>query len=605
MNESAFFHAALALALGMGAQVVAARLAVPGLIVLLAVGLLAGPEGLGLLDPAALGSGRTELVSLAVTVILFEGGLALRIETLRQQQRSLLLLLTAGSLVSMLVGMLAAHFLLGFGWHVASLYGALMIVTGPTVVTPLLARISVDRTTRELLVSEGVLIDPIGAIVGIVAAEYVLGQAAAWEAGALIFVRLAAGGLVGAAAALLFGGVLRRGWIPRDLRNAVALGVVLATAAFSSRLSAEAGLMAAVVQGVVLGNIGLRELGRLRQFKEELTVLLLSFLFVLLAADLPLSAVRALGWPAFYVVGVLVWVGRPLAVFLCTYGSELNLRQRAFIAWMCPRGIVAAAVSGLFAIWLNRAGLPDGDRLEALVFVTVALTVGVQGLSAGLVARLLRIDLPEPRGILVVGADALGFLVARLLVAHGRPVVLMDRNPERCRAAQEEGLLAFAGDALSAEDLEGAGAQYADTVLALTRNRELNELIAQRIRDNFRVERVLPVTEAPSHVSSERPFPGQFPGVDDANRHLLFGRAALVEYEAVPGDLVGRSLGELPCRRGEFVLLIRRRDRVYVATHAQILAVGDVLLCLRCGTKDSPLAAQMKVLRAAEVPQQS
>lgn len=591
MTGTSFYHAAVAVALGMAAQVLAGRFAVPSIIILLAFGVAAGPDGLGLLNPDVFGAARADLVALAVTVILFEGALALRLENLRQQQRSLTLLLTVGAAISMGVGTWAAHAVIGMPWSIASLYGALVIVTGPTVVTPLLTRLTVDRPVRDLLISEGVLIDPIGAIVAIVAAEYLLGRAEAWEAGWLLFAPLGVGALLGGLAGMALAFALRRQWIPEDLRNPTVLGVVLAIAAFASHVSSEAGLMAAVVQGVVMANSKVRELGRLRAFKEELTVVLLSFVFILLAADLPLASVRELGWPALLVVGLVAWVARPLAVFLCTVGSSLTFQQRLFASWICPRGIVAASVAGLFSIALTDAQIPGGKQLEALVFVTVALTVTVQGLTAGLVAGVLGVHVPALQGTLIVGADHLGRLLARLLLSRGRQAVLIDVNPQHCRAARAEGLPTYNGDALSVDSLEEAGIRYADTVLALTRNHELNTLIGLRVRDNFHVERILTVSEAAPATAGQLPFPGNFPGLDEVNHQLRVGRSRLVLYEKPAADQVDRNLADLPYGSGEFALLLLRLDRTYVASSEQMLAESDRLLCLGTADEVSPLAS--------------
>ncbi len=498
----------------------------------------------------------------------------------------------------MAVGTCAAHYVLGEPWPIASLYGALMIVTGPTVVTPLLTRLTIDRTVRELLISEGVLIDPVGAIVAIVAAEYVLGRSPIWQTGGLLFVRLGVGGILGAAAGVALAFVLRRRWVPEYLRNPTVLGVVLLVAALASRVSSEAGLMAAVALGVVMANAGLRELGRLRQFKEELTVLLLSFIFVVLAAGLPLRAVQALGWRALLVVALVAWVARPLAVFLCTIGSGLNLRQRLFVSWICPRGIVAASVAGLFSILLHDAQIPGGERLEALVFITVGVTVTVQGLTARSVSRLLGLDLITLQGMMLVGADYFGRLLGRLLVAQERQVVLVDINPQHCRMAQADGLLAYNGDALVADVLEEAGARYADTVLAATTNQELNALIVQVVKDNFRVERTLAVSAPPKGDHERAPFPGDFPGLDEINRQLLIGRGRLVQYE-LAAEQTETRLGELTYGAGEFALLLWRRDQVYIATGDHPLATGDRLLCFQSRDEASPLASSLTVIGAA------
>jgi NhaP-type Na+/H+ or K+/H+ antiporter len=486
-------------------------------------------------------------------------------------------------------------------WSTAALYGSLMIVTGPTVVTPLLSRLTVDRNVRELLISEGVLNDPIGAIIAIVALEYVVGQHGVWATGSLVLGRLALGAAIGVGVGLAMSYVLRRRWIGEELWNPVVLASVLVAAAAASRMSAEAGLMTAVTQGVVMANTGVRELRRLRQFNEEITIVLLSFIFVLLAADLPLIEVRRLGWNSLAVVAVLVWVGRPLAVFACTAGSDMTIRQRLFLSWICPRGIVAASVGGLFRILLDNAGIPGGNQLEALVFVTVALTVAVQGLTINPVARLLDIDLPSLSGTIIVGAHRFGRLLARILTSYERQVVLIDRNRALCQSAQAEGLSVYNGDALSVEALEEAGARYVDAVLTITTNPELNTLIAERIRNNFRVQRILLVVdESTRQAYAEEmilPFPGHFPGPDEVNRALGAGRLRLVEYEVPAATTETLPITNLPYAEGEFALFLHRRDRVFLASSEQALNAGDRLVCVRPAEGSSGIAALLREVR--------
>ncbi len=600
MSDSALYHAALAVAVGMAAQAVAVRFALPGIVLLLAAGVAIGPDVLGLLQPDVFGAAHTDLVSLAVTVILFEGGLGLRLEDLRQQQRSLILLLTVGGLISMVTGMLAARYGLGMLWYTAALYGALMIVTGPTVVTPLLSRLTVDRSVRELLIGEGVLIDPIGAIVAIVTLEYLIGEHGVLATGWVVLWRLVVGAGLGAGAGLLMTFVLRRRWVREDLWNPVVLASVLMASVTASRISGESGLMAAVTQGVVMANTGLRELRRLRQFNEEMTIVLLSFIFVLLAADLPLSEVAALGWPALGVVAALVWIGRPLAVFICTAGAGMSVRQRLFLSWVCPRGIVAASVAGLFRILLNAAEIPGGNQLEALVFVTVALTVTVQGLTIGPVARALQIDTPSLLGTMIVGADRFGRLLARMLTEQGRQVLLFDRNPRLCRAAHAENLTAYNGDALSVEALEEAGARYVDTVLTVTTNPELNTLVAQRIGDNFRVQRLLAVVDEATRREKELdayPFPGNFPGPEEVNRQIRGDRLRIAEHAACGDEIAGKRLDALAYGEGEFALCLRRREHLLIASADLLLAAGDVLLAARPAGAPSALAEVLEVER--------
>ncbi len=592
MPESAFLDATVALAVGMAAQALAERLAAPSIVVLLAAGAAVGPDGLGLLDPHVFGRGRADLVTFAVTVILFEGGLALDLARLRQVQRALLGLLTWGSAVSLIVGMLAARLVLGVGWPVALLYGAIMIITGPTVVTPLLARLNVDREVRDLLVSEGVLIDPIGAVVAIVLLDYVLGGEAALQAGWLVILRLVAGGAAGVLAGVAVAALLRRQWIAVDLVNPVVLSAALLTAACASALSPDAGLMAAVTAGATLANLHVPDIGRMRQFKETLTVILLSFIFVVLAADVRLAAVVALGWPGVAVVAIVAWVGRPLAVLAATAGTPLGWRQRLFLSWICPRGIVAAAVAGLFSLLLADAGIPGGSTLEALVFLTIALTVTVQGLTARRVAHLLHVDAPSMVGVLVVGADHLGRLLALLLQRLGRQVALVDRSPTLCRAARARGLPVYEGDALALETLEEAGARFAGAVVALTRNYELNTLVTQRVRDNFRVEHLLALTDAETAAAGvPKPFPGHFPGADDVNVLLRRRRVRIARYD-VPDDAAPTPIGDLPYGEGECALLVERDGGVLIAATDQTVVPGDKLWCLRPDAGETPLAAR-------------
>jgi voltage-gated potassium channel Kch len=358
-----------------------------------------------------------------------------------------------------------------------------------------------------------------------------------------------------------------------------------------------------VTQGVVMANTGIRELRRLQRFNEEITIVLLSFIFIFLAADLPLSEVRALGWPAVGVVAVLAWVVRPLAVFACTARSDLSMGQRAFVSWVCPRGIVAASVASLFGILLNAAGIPGGSQLEALVFVTVALTVTVQGLTIGPVARLLGVDLPSMSGTIIVGAHPFARMLARILLAYGRQVVLIDRNPSLCRAAADEGLAAYNGDALSIEALEEAGARYVDAMLAVTNNNELNTLVAERVRNNFRLERIFAVADEPSLVAHQlqfQVFPGNFSSPDDVNRAIRQGQLRLVEYAIGEDDVAGHSMDSLPYASDEFALFLHTRERAFFASSDQTLSAGDHLLCASLAQEESPLSSMFMRVRSLD-----
>ncbi len=388
---------ALALAAGIVAQAAARHLRVPGIVLLLAAGVLLGPDVLGLVRPASLGDNLHMVVGMAVAVVLFEGGLNLQLERLREEAAVIRRLITWGVLVTGSGGAMLAHWVMGWPWEIAVLFGTLVTVTGPTVITPLLRRIRVTRSVHTIAEAEGVLIDPIGAIVAVVALEVVLETTLGGAALDLLGVpyRLGIGGAVGIAGGFFIALLLRReDWVPEGLENVFTLALVLALYEVSDAIAHETGLLAVVVAGFVVGNMETRVQQELMEFKEQLTVLLIGLLFVLLSADVRVASVAELGWPGALTVLGLMLVVRPLDVGVCTLGSELDVREKTFLSWLAPRGIVAAAVSSLFARRLAEAGVEGGEALVALVFLVIAATVLVQGGTVGLVAERLGLRLP-------------------------------------------------------------------------------------------------------------------------------------------------------------------------------------------------------------------
>ncbi|MBE0567258.1 MAG: cation:proton antiporter, partial [Krumholzibacteria bacterium] len=507
---------ALALAAGVLAQLLARHLRVPGIVVLLAVGVVLGPDALGIVTPGALGPALGALTGFAVAVILFDGGLNLNFRRMRGQAPVIQRLLTVGVVVTTAGAALAARLLLGWPWTPALLFGTLVIVTGPTVVTPLLRRIRVRRNVETILETEGVLIDAVGAVVAVVALEIALGDPVA--AGAISApTRLAVGLLVGAVGGAFIALLLR--WpraVPEGHENIFTLALALAIYQVSNAFTAESGIMAAITAGAVVGNAGARGQRELREFKEQLTTLLIGMLFVLLAADVRVADVAALGRPGLLTVLALMVLVRPLNVLLCTHGSGLGWREKVFLSWVAPRGIVAAAVASLFAERLSADGSGLGTQLRALVFLVIAATVVVQGASAGLMARLLGVRRPGGRGYAVFGAQPLGRLLARLLTTDGQEAVLIDANASLCREAEAEGLKVVFGNALDERVAMRAQLDSRRGALGVTPNEAVNLLFAQAARSEAKVPRVFAVAvRGGSEVT-----PGHF---SDAQTHLLFG----------------------------------------------------------------------------------
>lgn len=481
---------ALAIAAGMIAQTLARHLRLPGIVLLLAVGVLLGPDIAGVIRPDALGSGLQALVGFAVAVILFEGGLNLDIKRLIRERGVIQRLLTIGAVITALGGSLTAWWVLGWDWRLAVAFGSLVIVTGPTVITPLLRRIKVDHSVETVLEAEGVLIDAIGAVLAVVVLEVVtvpLSESLA-DGMRTAALRLGFGIVAGLVAGLLLAQLLRfRKLIPEGLENVFTLALVWALFQGSNAWQPESGVMTVTVAGLVVGNTKIRTQRHLLEFKEQLTVMLIGMLFVLLAADVRLADLRALGSAGLITVLVLMLVVRPINAFVCTAGSSLSWRERSFIAWLAPRGVVAAAIASLFATSLTAAGIEGGKSLQALVFLVIAMTVVVQGLSGGIVARLLGLKRPEHLGYAILGANELGREIAEVLRRRGKQLVLLDSNPIACQATEKAGFQVIYGNVMEERTLQRAQLEARACCVAVTANQEVNLLFARSAAHEFKV----------------------------------------------------------------------------------------------------------------------
>jgi len=576
---------AWAVGLGLAAQLLAHRLRLPAIVLLLLAGVLAGPSVLGWVHPELMGEGLGVLVKLAVAIILFEGALSLRLEDLGRAAREVRGLITVGVAVTWLLATLVVRWVGGFSWPLAVLFGSLMTVTGPTVVQPLLRRVRVPRRLKAILEGEAILIDPVGAILAVAVMDVVLGLTGThpltWYGALWAYVgRLVVGALAGTAGGLLLSRLYRRhDWVPMELRNLVALAAVWVVFAVAEAILPEAGLMAAVAMGLVFQRGEVPEERRLRHFKEQLTVLGISVLFILLAADLPLEVVLQAGWPAVWTALLLAFVVRPLAVALATWGSPLDWREKLFIAWIGPRGIIAASVASLFALSLDAAGVAGGDMLLAYVFVTIFVTVTIAGLTAPLVARLLGLSSAAGRLALIVGAGPLARKVGLVLKEHGRQVAMVDRNQSLVWAARRAGLEAELGNALEEDVLESLGIDEAETLLAATTNPEVNLLVVQVAREEFNTARAYPV------IGDERGVSPRL--VEHLGGRIAFGRPLdirdwdhALNYEPVETLVweVPRSLGrvsDLAIPDWLLPLVRHRRDEAEIVHADQTWEAGE------------------------------
>jgi NhaP-type Na+/H+ or K+/H+ antiporter len=519
---------ALALAAGIIAQSVAYHLRIPGIVLLLITGVLLGPDVSGIIQPETLGSALGVITGFAVAVILFEGGLNLKIQRLKREKRAIRQMITIGGAVTVAGGMLTARWLLGWDWRTSLLFGTLVMVTGPTVINPLLRRFKVKRNVSVVLEAEGVLIDAVGAVVAMVALEVALSpKAGPMDTVIMIGTRLGLGTMLG-----LFGGLLlvtllkRRNVVPEGFENVFTLCLILALFQGANVLLPESGIVAVTVAGVVVGNLQTHSQRELIEFKEALTVMLIGMLFILLAADVRLDEVYTLGIPGIVTVLLLMFVIRPLNVLAGTFGTKLNWREKCFIGWIGPRGIVAAAVASLFAAQLNTYGIAGGNELRALVFMVITVTVLSAGLTGGLVSQILDLRRPSESGWVILGANELARACAKILIENNEEVICIDANPDVCNAAEQDCTRVIFGNGLKTHYLLRAEIDTRAGVLAVTGNEEVNLLFIQKVRKVAKLPHIfMALQDKYERVTLDM--------VHETGSQVLFGGARDVDFWSV------------------------------------------------------------------------
>ena len=489
MIENPLVGLASILVLGTLAQWLAWRLRLPSILLLLLTGFAVGPVT-GLLDPdVLLGDLVFPIVSLSVAVILFEGGLTLNLPELRDVGKVVWRIISIGALVTWILGAIAAYYILQIPLPIAILLGAILTVTGPTVVIPLLRHVRPTARASSTLKWEGILIDPVGATLAVLVFEAIIaGQGVEYLPLAIlggVLKSLVVGIVVGLIGAGLIYFPLRRYWVPDSLHNPMTLMLVVAAFVAANLLQEEAGLLSVTVMGIALANQRKINMRNIVHFKENLVMLLLASVFIILGARLQLSDLSQLGPSSILFLIVLILVVRPLTVLVSSLGSELNWRERAFVAALAPRGIVAAAVSAIFALELSHHEIEQAEVLVPITFLVIVGTVSVYSLSATFIANRLGIAQADPQGILFVGAHGWARRMAEALHAAGRRVLLVDSNWNNIQEARMMGLPTHFGSILSEDILDELDLNGIGKVLALTSNDEVNSLANLHLTEVF------------------------------------------------------------------------------------------------------------------------
>lgn len=518
MIEKIMFLLAMICLIGIGSQWLAWWLKIPAILLLLIAGVVVGPVT-GMINPDELfGDLLFPIISLSVALILFEGGLTLRFHEIREVGHVVRNLVTIGALLTWMVIALATHAVLEFSWELSLLFGALVVVTGPTVIVPLLRTVRPQANISNILRWEGILIDPLGALLAVLVFNFIVSgrQSDPLETFALVIIM---GTAAGAAGAFGLGIILRRHLMPEYLHNVAALSLVLTIYTVSNTITHESGLLAVTIMGILLANQKQTSIEGILDFKESLSVLLISILFIILAARMDFNEFTLLGWGSLGVIAVILFIARPLAVAVSALGSGLSWREQALLSWISPRGIVAAAVSALFALRLGDIGVANANLLIPLTFMVIISTVVLQSISARPVAALLGLAEPEPRGVLIVGANPVARAIAMELVEHDFRILLTDTNWDYVREARMAGLSAYFGNVVSEHadrhlDLVGVGQLF-----AMSRRPALNALACQRYKAEFGANHVFSLT-----TSEEKTAPEKLTIAEQIIGQRLFGR---------------------------------------------------------------------------------
>ncbi|RJX42780.1 potassium transporter [Halonotius aquaticus] len=496
------------LGLGVTSQVLADRFRVPSVLFLILSGVAVGPKGLSIVTQDVFGGALTTIVGLSVAIIVFEGSFHLKIEKLRESPSAALRLITLGAALSFIGTTLAVRFFLNTTWGIAALIGALLIATGPTVITPILAVVPVRDRVAAALETEGIVNDVTAAILAVVIFKLLAAQGATPLAYLTDFVeRLSVGVFIGLVISAILWLLLTRvrtpmGWTPQNARLLTLVGAIVAYST-ADTIVTESGVAAVATAGIVLGNVGLPYEAEIEEFKGDITIIVLSFVFIALAALIEFETLLDLGLAGLAVVVVVALILRPLLVFLSTTGDRFTRGEKLFMSFVGPRGIIPASVATLFAIQLGTPAAPSNPEgasiLAGTVFLVILLTVVFEGGFARQLAEWFKVI---PMRVLIIGGGRVGTELAERLEERGENVVIIEERKSAAEKLRNNGFSVREGDGTNVELLRKAGGDRSKTIVAATGDDDTNLLVAQLAESTFDTETVITRVNEPENVDA-------------------------------------------------------------------------------------------------------
>lgn len=621
--ENLVFACAIIGVLGIGAQWIAWRTNTPAIVLMAIAGVIAGPV-LGVFTPAGAPPGEPPMealfgefyrpiIAIAVAVILFEGGLQLNFAELRGLKQGVQRLVVPGVPIAWGLGALAAHYIAGLSWPVALLFGGVMVVTGPTVIIPLLRQSKLNPRPAALLKWEGIVNDPVGALLAVLVFEFVAYGGAhgtlmeiIWSIVLASILSGALGYAIGRLAAVSF----RRGWVPEYLKPPVLLTMVLVCFETANLLQHEAGLLAVTAMGVTMANSKIASINELRLFKENIAVILVSGVFIILTANLTFETIQALGWSDLLFIMAMVFVVRPLTVMISTIGAGLPFKERVLVGWIAPRGIVAVAVSSFFGAALAEAGFIDGEKLIPLAFAMVFATVIAHGFTIGPMAKALGLASRERPGVLIAGASPWSIALAVKLKEMEIPVMVADASWRRLKPARLGDVPTYYGEILSEVTEHHIDLNRFGYLLAVSGNEAHNALVSTDLAPELGRAAIFQVNaggkdeedrKALSYTLQGRTFLHGAPPLDELLRRHYSGWTYQKTKlsEEYPPDQYNNDIA----REHEIVLVIRKDVLIFASQEAPLTPeIGDTVLAYLPRPADNKPAEAKAGAASADAP---